>query len=296
MSKRKEHKNIIKTSACLVLFMCLQGLAHAETLLITSWNMNKLTHPSTPGSSRTSDQIRTLNGAAKRMGADIIAMQEVSGARTALDVFGQDYKYYMGEKGSDGLRVGFAVSDRLTVEDSYQYTPLRNGGGRVGVDITVSGDDGDKIRLLNVHLAEGCEKAPLPSSKKRECKSIDAQSAVLSEWVGHRKREGVPFMILGTFGRYLGVEQVDPYPGLLSKVNGNYEQFVDGLKTVSGDKRPGCWDSRRPDFVDHFLVDPLMEEKVVGKSFREAGYGGKWNRANEKKYSDHCPIRMMVRM
>ena len=110
-------------------------------------------------------------------------------------------------------------------------------------------------------------------------------------------------MIMGTLSRYIGEEQIDREPGLLSELNKSYEKFddglnkaVDGLKTLSGDKRPRCWDYRRPDFVDHFLVDPSMRKIVVKSSFREAGFGSKWSKEQVRKLSDHCPIKMMVRM
>ena len=306
MTKEGKHgaryKVLIKVCV-MTLSLALSGISHSKALLLVNWNMNNLTHPSTESSSRTTQEIKILAAASKKMGADIIAMQEVGGARTALDVFGPDYKYYMSGKDERGLRVGFAVSDRLEVSKSYIYTPLANDGGRLGVDITVGSARGAEIRILNVHLAEGCEQEQLPSTRSSDCERISQQAVALAKWVSYRKKEGVPFMIMGTLSRYIGEEQIDRKPGLLSELNKSYEKFgdelnkpVDGLKTLSGDKRPGCWDYRRPDFVDHFLVDPSMRKMVVESSFREAGFGSSWSRAKERKFSDHCPIKVMVRI
>ncbi|MDA8646070.1 hypothetical protein N9L66_00690 [Porticoccaceae bacterium] len=279
---------------------CLLALtsAQAETILITSWNMNQLTHPSTIGSSRSPSEVGVLSKVGRKMGAHIIALQEIENARIARDIFGPSYAYYMTEKNPEGFRVGFAVRSNLKTVNSYQYTPLKGlSGGNMGADITVANEVGTQIRILNVHLAEGCEEQQLPSSSRdKACNTMFEQTKALSRWVSDRKREGVPFMITGTFGRYLGSEQVEPFPGLLSKVNEHYEQFVDGLRTASGDKRPACWNYRRPDFVDHFLLDPSMGQMVVAQSFRETGYGGEWSGAKQKRFSDHCPIKLMIRM
>ncbi len=299
---RVRYQAIVKTLV-VTLSLGLSGISHSKPLQIVSWNMNNLTHPSSESPSRASKDIKILASAGKKMKAHIIAMQEVGDARTALDVFGSDYKYYMSSKDERGLRVGFAVSDSLDVTKSYIYTPLADGGGRLGVDITVRSGRGQEIRLLNAHLAEGCEEERLPSRRTKECTSISEQTVALAKWVRYRKEEGVPFMIMGTLSRYIGEEQIDREPGLLSELNKSYEKFgdglnkaVDGLKTLSGDKRPRCWDYRRPDFVDHFLVDPSMRKIVVKSSFREAGFGSKWSKEQVRKLSDHCPIKMMVRM
>jgi exonuclease III len=273
----------------------LSGPLYAEALLFASWNMNKLTHPSVGGSTRSQSDIRMLSRASEKIDADIVALQEVGSARIARDVFGSGYEYYMAEKDDRGLRVGFAVRAGVSVSKSYQYTLLAKEGGRMGVDLTVEGDDGRPVRILNVHLAEGCEESTLPNKSTPSCRVMSNQAKSLDQWVRYRKEEGIPFMLVGSFSRYLGAEQVDPYPGLLSLFNAQYEQFVDGLTTASGDKRPGCWNYSRPDFVDHFLLDPKMAKMVRAESFRESTISGSGKGGKKTAFSDHCPIKLWIR-
>lgn len=298
-TKNKHNKRSARGVRCKYLMVLLpfflSGPLYAEMLLLASWNMNKLTHPSVGGSTRSKDDIKMLSRASKKIDADIIALQEVGSARIARDVFGPGYEYYMAEKDDRGLRVGFAVRGDVSVSKSYQYTSLAKDGGRMGVDLTIDGDDGRPVRILNVHLKEGCEEDTLPKKSKPSCRVMSNQANSLDQWVRYRKKEGIPFMLVGTFSRYLGAEQVDPYPGLLSLFNAQYEQFVDGLTTASGDKRPGCWNYSRPDFVDHFLVDPQMAKMVRADSFRESTISGSGGGGKKAAFSDHCPIKLWIR-
>ena len=67
---------------------------------------------------------------------------------------------------------------------------------RRGTDVTVEAG-ATRLRLLSIHLNSGCREEALGSSQ--QCTSLAQQSEILAGWVAERRRDGMPFAILGDF-------------------------------------------------------------------------------------------------
>ena len=128
-------KNIIILLVLFTLSISLQ----AETLKVASWNIAWL--GSHKYNTRIETYYRELAKYAKKLDADIIALQEVENAEYAKKVFGDDYDFYFSTK--DWVqRVGVAVrkSTGYSVE-ANEYKALDVGRVRYGMDLKLTKDN-----------------------------------------------------------------------------------------------------------------------------------------------------------
>ena len=106
-----------------VLLMCTTGAAvPADQIRIASWNLNNLHYEAgvplrKDAPERTEVDYRVLRKYAKRLNADIIALQEVNGPQAAKRVFPDHDLYFstrygedlLSDQSSDRIYTGFAV-------------------------------------------------------------------------------------------------------------------------------------------------------------------------------------------
>jgi len=268
------------------------GLAAAD-LKIATWNLEWLTDrragdPALPRDvqPKSPADIAVLRDYAVVLSADVVAFQEVDGKEAAAHVFPSSA--YQVHITADQVvqRVGFAVKHgiKFTVNPDLvglDIFPDAKYRLRSGADITLE-MPGGKLRLLNVHLKTGCREDRLTSSRP-QCEILARQLAPLQGWIAKRRAEGVPFVLLGDFNRWM--DGADPfYAGLA--VSGPL------ARATSGQTSP-CWGGGG--FIDHIIAGGAARPWMQADSLRvlvykEKGIGWK------ARLSDHCPVSVRFRL
>jgi endonuclease/exonuclease/phosphatase family metal-dependent hydrolase len=278
----------------LVLALLLSLPATATELKLSSWNIAWLSFrgallPSdvTP---RGAADLGLLAAYARRLDADILALQEVDGPQAAARILDPGSYAFFFPAEDDVQRTGFAVRRGLRVRQNpdlaaLDLRPRARFSLRRGTDITVETPAGP-LRLLSVHLVAGCRDAAL-SRPMDKCESLSQQAAILAGWVAARQREGVAFAILGDFNRAIAGPQDELLRVLtaeapLTRAN---EGFSDP-----------CWAGARGArrFIDQILLGGPARQRLVPESLRVLVYEERDPRARER-LSDHCPISVRLR-
>jgi endonuclease/exonuclease/phosphatase family metal-dependent hydrolase len=184
-------------------------------------------------------------------------------------------------------RVGFAVRQGIKFTPhpdlvALDINPAGHRRLRSGADITLD-LPGAKLRLLAVHLKTGCRQDPLASSARPECATLRLQLAALEGWLAQRRAEGVPFVILGDFNRWMD----------------NGDAFWAGLRKAAplarateGAYSP-CWGGSG--FIDHVIAGGPARGWMVPGSLKVLVY--RETAAGMKEHlSDHCPVSAQFRV
>lgn len=267
--------------------MLLAGSASAADLKVATWNLEWLTgklagDPALPADvvPKTAEDRALLQRYALALNADVVALQEVDGPAIAATVFPPD-RYDLFFTNDDVVqRVGFAVRRGIAVRRNPDLVGLDLYPGarfhlRSGIDITLD-LPGGPIRLLGVHLKTGCQRDRLDTSARPQCATIRGQVPVLQGWIAQRRAEGVPFVVLGDFNRWMeGDDQV------LAALQSSGPL----ARATEGHGSP-CWGKER--FIDHILaggaarawLDPATLRVMV---YREGPF-------MKEHLSDHCPV------
>lgn len=278
-----------------ILLLAAAPLQAAEIKLAT-WNIAWLTLR--PGHDRAlprdltprrAEDFSRLAAYARRLDADILALQEVDGPEAAARVLdARDYQFFFPDE-HDIQRTGFAVRRTLRAirnADLEALDPIPNErfSLRRGTDITVE-VEGRMLRLLSVHLKAGCREA---GDTGRDCETLMGQSRVLAEWIAARRREGAAFAILGDFNRRFPTPQ-DEFLARLDAV-------APLTRANEGVSNP-CWsDARggRP-FIEHILLGGPARNWMIRNSLRVMVYAER-DPALRDSISDHCPVSIRLRI
>ncbi len=267
---------------------------HAQTpLKISTWNIAWLTtrptgHPDLPPDVRTRspEDFARLRAYADQLDADIVALQEIDGPLAAARVFDTgEYAIHLTEE-RDIQRPGFAYRRRLTITHNpdlvgLDLRPSARYSLRRGADITLTTPGGSRLRLLSIHLNAGCRDGAIATSERRECDSLARQIPVLAGWIAERRREGVPFMILGDFNRRIGRED-ELFTALT--------EAAPLTRANEGFRNP-CWGGA--DFVDHIMLGGAARGWLVPDSTRVLVYAERDRRMRDT-ISDHCPLSLRL--
>ena len=196
------------------LLLLLSSFAAGESIRIATWNIEHLRAENGIGHvPRTNADYRALRKFAEDLDADIVALQEVDGARAAARVFdASEYNFFFSKR-DNVQRTGFAVRKNIHVVSAQDFIELAlNGSVRRGVDIIVD-ISGNRLRLLSVHLKSRCFSKPL-GTDDRHCRILKQQASILEDWIDSRTREKVPFIVLGDFNRQFDASRDDFYPDI----------------------------------------------------------------------------------
>lgn len=274
----------------------LPRAAWATEIKLSTWNLAWLTlRPAGDRAlprdltRRQPEDFARLAGYARRLEADILALQEVDGPEAAAQVLDpRDYQFFFPDE-RDVQRTGFAVRRTLRAIrnadlEELDTAPNERLSLRRGTDITVE-VEGRMLRLLSIHLKAGCREA---SDRGRDCDTLMGQSAVLARWISQRRREGVAFAILGDFNRRFA----SPEDAMLRELNA----AAPLTRANEGVSNP-CWsDARggRP-FIDHILLGGPARNWMVQNSLRVMVYAER-DPALRDRLSDHCPVSIRLRV
>ncbi|HEY0205864.1 MAG TPA: endonuclease/exonuclease/phosphatase family protein [Acetobacteraceae bacterium] len=270
-----------------VLFVCAAYAAQAADLKVATWNLEWLTaravgDPALPEDvqPKNAADIALLRRYAAILDADVVALQEVDGPGIAAQIFPPDrYDLYFTDD-KVVQRVGIAVRRGIRVQRNPDVTgldlypdaqfPLRSGA-----DITLD-LPGGKLRLLAVHLKTGCQRDRLDRSRRPQCEVLRGQVPVLQGWIAQRREEGVPFLVLGDFNRWM-----DGRDQMLSAL----ESAAPLARATEGHDSP-CWGGEH--FIDHILAGGAARGWLDADSLRVLVY--REGPAMKEHLSDHCPV------
>lgn len=270
------------------------GDARAVPLKIATWNLDWLTLRAT-GDPILPDDVQTrspadfmrLAGYAARLDADVAALEEVDGAAPAALVFPPGRYRILTTSDHVVQRVVLAVRDGIAVEQHPDVTaldvePTARFRLRSGLDATLT-IGGTVLRLLAVHLKSGCWSRTEAREGRPACAELERQVPVLAAWIASRRREGVPYLVLGDFNRRL--VSGDPVLDALRDAAGVI------TSATAGHADP-CWDGHR-DFIDQILVGGPARDWVVADSLRVMVYRGA-DPGLRDRISDHCPVSIRM--
>lgn len=271
----------------LALLALLPSAAVAGDLKVTTWNLEWLTtrppgDPALPADvvPKTAADFAVLKRYAAQLGADVVAMEEVDGPAAASVLFPPD-RYALYFTDDDVVqRVGIAVRRGIAVHRNPDLTgldlyPEARHHLRSGLDLTLDLPSGP-LRLLAVHLKTGCQRDNLDTSSRPQCATLRSQLPVLQGWVAQRRREDVPFVMLGDFNRWMG-----PEDDMLAALRADAPLAL----ADEGHDSP-CWGGGR--FIDHILAGGAARFWLDPGSLRVLVYR---EGADRKEHlSDHCPV------
>ncbi|GAM96836.1 metal-dependent hydrolase [alpha proteobacterium U9-1i] len=286
----------MRWALALVLFVaaCATAPAPAPTqsaqLRIASWNMEHLAEANGSGCRpRTDANYVAMRNFANQIDADVVAFQEVESVAAAQRVFDPaHYDIVIEARAGSGGRLecrslpgqylnrqatGFAIRRGLAFDRKPDFTELQGGDAdlRSAVDVSVRISEGQRVRLLSVHLKSGCASGVGNDA----CPQFLAQVPVLESWIDARVRAGEEFIVLGDFNRRLA----EPSDAVWADWNDG-DPTGASLVLGAGAVTPRC-DPRYRSFIDHLIV-PVAEVSHVS-NFREWTFGS-------DPLSDHCPV------
>jgi endonuclease/exonuclease/phosphatase family metal-dependent hydrolase len=285
------HRTKALSRWCLLVVLGLftvSGARGAE-LKVATWNLNWLTtrQVGLPADVkvREPEDFALLRAYAAELNADIIAIQEVDNADTASRVFPPEtWTIHMSDD-HVRQRVGLVIRRGLDFDINPDVTAIALDPAahlRSGVDVTVRLAAGP-LRILAVHLKQGCQYLSLGAAPKATCVTLLSQLDVVTDWVAARRDEGVPFMLLGDFNR--GMDKRDAF-------NKKLRGVAPMLRATEGFSSP-CW-GHEP-FIDHILFGGAARDWVKPDSLHVMAYR-ETDPSWRERLSDHCPVSVRLRM
>lgn len=284
---------MIRLALLLLLLLLPAWFAQAAELKMAAWNLEWLTlrPPGDPGlpedvKPKRPEDIALLRRYAELLNADVVAFSEVDGPEIAARVF--EPRRYRIHITADAVtqRAGFAVRQGIDFTANPDVTaldvqPEARYRLRSGADVTLH-LAGGPLRLLAVHLKSGCRDAPLSHAKGGACATLARQVAPLGDWIAARGAEGMPFLVMGDFNRWM--EGRDAFLSAL-------QQAAPLLRPDAGMHSP-CWGGSG--FLDHILIGGPARAWTVPDSFRVLVYR-ETDPIWKERLSDHCPISVQLR-
>jgi endonuclease/exonuclease/phosphatase family metal-dependent hydrolase len=256
---------------------------------IATWNLNWLTLRHS-GDAALPDDVRTrrqedfdrLRGYAARLNADVVAFQEVDGVAAAARIF-DTARYRLVTLDEDVVQqVGLAVRLPVAVRKNADIAALDVEPDaphrlRDGLDATLTFPGGAMLRVLVVHLKNGCHFDRLGGSARAQCVLLAQQIAPLAAWVAARQTEGVAFAVMGDFNRVFDRPE---------EMGGALNNAAPMTRVTEGASDP-CWNGDA--FIDHIFLGGAARGWLVPDSLRVMTYDTRDPRDRER-LSDHCPI------
>lgn len=266
--------------------------ARAAELKLATWNLEWLTlrpagDRALPPEVQPKSQadLAVLRRYAEDLAADIVALQEVDGPEAAAAIFPPARYTTHFTRDRTVQRVGFAIRRDLRITPnpdlvSLNVTPGARNPLRAGADITLD-TPGARLRILAVHLKTGCREDRLDRSPREQCDQLRRQLAALQGWIAQRRDEGVPFILMGDFNRWMDGREAF-FAGL--------QQSGPLTRATEGRTSP-CWGGGG--FVDHIIAGGAARAWLKPDSMRVLVYREQ-GQAAKARLSDHCPVSVRL--
>jgi endonuclease/exonuclease/phosphatase family metal-dependent hydrolase len=280
----------------LLSLLALATPVQAQTLKLATWNIEWLTlhHPGDPElpadvlRTRTPADFAELHRYADRLNADVVAFEEVDGPEVAARVFGPDrYNLHLTadhvtQRTGFAIRKGLSFTANPDLSSLNVYPPDAPYPLRSGADITLR-LGANHLRILAVHLKTGCREDTFDRSRRGACRTLAEQVPPLQAWIAARQREGMPFVVMGDFNRWMDGD--DPFIAELRLA-------APLVRATEGQADP-CWGGGR--FIDHILAGGAAAQWMQPTTLRVMVYRETDPDAKES-LSDHCPVSVLLRV
>jgi endonuclease/exonuclease/phosphatase family metal-dependent hydrolase len=240
---------------------------------------------------RSNEDIAALRRHARRLDADVIALQEVDGEAAARLLFPHHSFCFSNRVAVQNN--GFAVRRGLPFACGPELAALSlNDDVRRGVELRLFPGTAQELRLLSVHLKSGCSRDPLDSTRAA-CTQLSAQVPVLERWIDAQAAEHKPFAVLGDFNRDLRREPAAA--SLWADIDDGDPPGADLVNTAEGQAFRNCSpDQTFSGYIDYIILGQQMARGLVAGSFGRELFRPK--EALRRKLSDHCPVFIRLRV
>ena len=278
----------------LLLLAAVPEGARAAELKLATWNLDWLTERvagdrALPGNVRPkgAESFALLRRYAAILAADVVALQEVDGAAVVARLFpAESYRIHITQ---DSVIQRVAIAIRTGIQftanpdvTAFDQAPEGRRRLRSGADVTLD-LPGGRLRLLAVHLKAGCRQERLTNAAREACGTLKYQLGAMQGWIRERQREGMPFVVLGDFNRWM-----DNGDAFWAGLN----QAAPLLRATEGTHSP-CWGGSA--FIDHIIAGGaargwMAKESLSVMVYRETGE--EW----KERLSDHCAVSVRLRL
>ena len=300
------------------------GLPPGKALRLATWNLQWLIAPeqfvalqrscvprgASPGarkrsipcdaaadSERSFADFEALAVYARKLDADVIALQEVDGVAAARRVF-PGYRFCFTAR-DNVQNNGFAVRAGIPFRCGADVIALSLGGSlRRGAELILFPGTAREIRLLGVHLKSGCGKRTL-NDPREQCATLARQLPELERWIDAQAAAARPFAILGDFNRDLlsdsgpARSESGAARSLWSEIDDGEPAEADLRNAAEGERFVNCAPTQRfSAYIDHIVLSRTLDAWRVPHSFSRVVYEPR--DAVRRKLSDHCPISIDI--
>jgi endonuclease/exonuclease/phosphatase family metal-dependent hydrolase len=240
---------------------------------------------------RSNEDIAALRRHARRLDADVIALQEVDGEPAARLVFPEHQFCFSGRVAVQNI--GFAIRRGLPFQCGPELTELSlRDDVRRGVELRVFPGTPRELRLLSVHLKSGCSRDPLDSTRDN-CRVLANQVPVLERWIDSQAAANIPFAVLGDFNRDLRREPAGR--SFWGEIDDADPAGADLVNTAEGQGFQNCSPGQTfSGYIDYIVLGRQMARGLVADSFGRELFRPK--DALRRKLSDHCPVFIRLRV
>ena len=247
---------------------------------------------------RSSRDFSVLARYARKLDADVIALQETDGAEAARLVF-PDYEFCFTAR-RHVQNTGFAVRRGVAFRCGPDDRELSLGDTlRRGKELTLFPGEPREIRLLSVHLKSGCSSQPL-TAPDRACHALARQAPILDAWIDAQARSGRRFAVLGDFNRDLLSEEA--HHATLGRHDSFWAEIDDPASpearlrnAASGEAFRNCVPGQGyRGYIDNIVLSRTLAAETVPGSFARLTYSAA--DARHARLSDHCPVSIRLKI
>ncbi len=238
---------------------------------------------------RSATDVDGMARIARKLDADVIAMEEVDGPEAARQVFPHYEFCFTG--GRLVQNTGFAIRRGVSFRCGPDLMALSLGDElRRGATVVLYPDTAHELTLLAIHLKSGCSRQSLTSGV-HACERLARQAPVLRDWVASQHRAGRRYAVLGDFNRDLLAETGGGLWAYLGAGAANYRL----VNTASAALFRNCYAGQtHTGYIDYILLGNTLAPALIGGSFERLSYSAA--DAWRLKLSDHCPVAVRLRL
>ncbi len=247
---------------------------------------------------RSSRDFSVLERYARRLDADVIALQEVDGADAARLVF-PGYEFCFTSR-AHVQNTGFAIRRGVPFRCGPDARELSLGDTlRRGAELTVFPGERGEMRMLSVHLKSGCSTKPL-SAPDKACHDLSRQVPALEAWIDTQARAQRRFVVLGDFNRDLLSEAAKrlafaAHDTLWAAIDDADPPEADLHNAASGEPFRNCVPGQGyRSYIDNIVLSRTLAAQALPHSFSRVTYSAA--DARHAKLSDHCPVAIQMRI
>jgi endonuclease/exonuclease/phosphatase family metal-dependent hydrolase len=247
---------------------------------------------------RSASDFAALARYARRLDADVIALQEVDGPAAARLVF-PGYAFCFTSR-RHVQNTGFAIRRGIPYRCAEYARLALDGRVRRGAELVLYPGESRELHLLSVHLKSGCGRRSLDSGREA-CIVLAQQVPVLERWIDERAKRGQRFAVLGDFNRDL-LDDRGPARSPSGSLRSLWAEIDDGdppeadlVNPAEGQRFRNCSPRQNhAGYIDHIVLSRSLAWHLVPGSFERLVYQP--DEALSLRLADHCPVAVTIEL